>query len=301
MNTLGTLEKFEGALVGCAVGDALGRNPFLQSESPRGYLRWTDDTHMTIGVAESLIARRGFDGEHMIMNFMKNYELEPWRGYAVGPPTIFKMIKMGVHWQEAAGKLFGGMGSYGNGGAMRISPVGLVWYHDPPKLREIARAVSGLTHAHELGKEGAALQARAVALAVEDTEREEFLEELRKCVHQEIYLRKIEKIEELLKLENKRKVIEELGNGIEAHNSVPTAIYSHLKNDGFTEALEYAISLGGDTDTIGAMTGAISGARYGIQNIPEEWRRRTERVKYIMRLARELHSLNAEIQGHGRR
>lgn len=45
-----------------------------------GSLRYTDDTHMTIGMAESLLAKRGFDGSHMAMTFARNYAREPWRG-----------------------------------------------------------------------------------------------------------------------------------------------------------------------------------------------------------------------------
>lgn len=66
-------------------------------------------------------------------------------------------------------------------------------------------------------------------------------------------------------------LIEELGNDEAAFNSVPTAIYSFLRFHSFYESVIYAISLGGDTDTIGAMTGAISGAYYGEEAIPQEW------------------------------
>ena len=74
------------------------------------------------------------------------------------------MIKAGEPWYGAADKLFRG-GSFGNGSAMRVAPMGLLYSTDPTKLREIARESSRLTHSHELGKEGAALQAYAVALA----------------------------------------------------------------------------------------------------------------------------------------
>lgn len=93
--------KFVGCMVGCAVGDALG------SSFRVFHGVWTDDTHMMIGVAESLIAKKGFDGNHMAQTFIKNYELEPWRGYAPGPPRVFKLIKAGVPWSEASKRLFG--------------------------------------------------------------------------------------------------------------------------------------------------------------------------------------------------
>jgi poly(ADP-ribose) glycohydrolase ARH3 len=69
-----------------------------------------------------------------------------------------------------------------------------------------------------------------------------------------------------------KTVVEVLGNGIEAHESVPAAIYSFLAHpDSFEEAVVFAVRLGGDADTIGAMTGAIVGAYHGASAIPERW------------------------------
>jgi poly(ADP-ribose) glycohydrolase ARH3 len=70
---------------------------------------------------------------------------------------------------------------------------------------------------------------------------------------------------------------------------VPTAIYSFLSHpSSFEEAVIYAISLAGDTDTIGAMTGAISGAYLGIEAIPSKWQERLENREYITELANRL-------------
>jgi poly(ADP-ribose) glycohydrolase ARH3 len=75
---------------------------------------------------------------------------------------------------------------------------------------------------------------------------------------------------------------------------VPTAIYSFLlHHDSFSKAVLYAISLGGDTDTIAAMTGAISGAYLGIESIPDSWKEKLENRPYIEQLARKLWSLKS--------
>ena len=290
--------KFVGCLVGSAVGDALGSSFEglwrVEATVKRFSGRWTDDTHMMIGVAESLIANRGFDGSHMTQIFIKNYEQEPWRGYASGPPQIFRWIKSGVAWNEAAKRLFGGAGSYGNGAAMRVAPVGVFYNDDLEQLRSVAYSQSRITHVHELGMEGAAIQACAVALAVTSDPSSEldshaFLGKLKDFTHNEVYKRKLERVWELLGVTNKRRVARELGNGVEAYNSVPTAIYCFLRNQGsFEDSVLYAISLGGDTDTIGAMTGAISGAYHGDQAISERWKSRLERGDYIEELAEKL-------------
>jgi len=291
--------KFLGCIIGSAVGDSIGLSVGkIVSEKTKVKIRlgrWTDDTHMMMGVAESLIINRGFNGEHMANTFIRNYEAEPWRGYARGPPRVFRLIRSGLSWREASKHLFGGMGSYGNGAAMRVAPVGLLYYDEPEILRLVAYEQSRITHAHPLGMEGAAIQAYAVALAVKsDPSRslnpQDFLEELINFTDNDTYRMKLKKIWDLLSVEaDKLTIIKILGNGVEAHNSVPTAIYSFLKNsDNFKDSVLYAVSLGGDTDTIGAMTGAISGAYHGIETIPEDWKRDLERREYIEKLAERL-------------
>lgn len=299
--------KFVGCLVGSAVGDALGRSfeGLWTSELKieEGFSgRWTDDTHMMIGVAESLIENRGFDGSHMTQTFILNYEREPWRGYASGPPRVFRWIRSGVAWNEAAKRLFGGAGSYGNGAAMRVAPVSIFYHDDLGQMRFVAYGQSQITHAHELGKEGAALQAYAVALGMNadpslELEPSAFLRKLKDFTRSDTYRRKLEAAEKLLNEMDRLRVVRELGNGVEAYNSVPTAIYSFLHNhQSFEKALLYAVSLGGDTDTIGAMTGAICGAYRGAEDIPSRWKNRLERKTYIERLAERL----LEIKKHGK-
>jgi len=289
-------------MIGSAIGDALGASfeglwiNKLNIEEFSFHGRWTDDTHMMIGVAESLIANKGFNGEHMAWAFIKNWEKEPWRGYGPGPPRVFRMIKSGIAWNEAAKQLYGGMGSFGNGAAMRVAPIGLFYYDDVEKLREVAYKSAEITHTHMLGKEGAAIQAYAVALAVKAESESfnpiDFLEKLIEFTRVDAYKEKLKKAKGLLNNDDKREIIRNLGNGVEALNSVPTAIYCFAKHhESYAKAVLYAISLGGDTDTIGAMTGAIAGAYHGIENIPNAWKQKLERRDYIERLADELWKL----------
>jgi len=274
--------KFLGSLIGTAVGDSLG----VSSK------RYTDDTAMMIGVTESLIENRGFNVEHLVQTFIRNYDAEPWRGYRPGPPAIFKMIKSGLSWKEAAERIYPG-GSYGNGSAMRIAPIGLFYYDNLSQLKEIAYQSSRITHTHSLGMEGAALQAFAVAIAVRTEpdywDKYDFLRKLSNFVVVDEYRGKLKSIKTLLR-ENasKLEVVQELGNTVEAINSVPISIFSFLANLGFTATLDYALNLGGDRDTIAAMTGAIAGACYGIKDIPKEWKDGLENRDYIERLAKQL-------------
>jgi poly(ADP-ribose) glycohydrolase ARH3 len=295
--------KFLGCLIGAAIGDALGarwegsgmsRSEDIVSLAEKlEQLIYTDDTHMTIGIAESLIVNRGFDGEHMAQTFIKNYEAEPWRGYGPGPPRIFRMIKSGEAWDSAVNKLYRG-GSFGNGSAMRVAPVGLLYSRNLEKLREVAYRSSSIAHSHKLGKEGAALQACAVALAIntpadEDIDREAFLSSLQNFIRDQLYKEKVARIRELLGRQDKENVVAMLGNGIEAPRSVPTAIYCFLRQpQSYKDTVIYAISLGGDTDTIAAMAGAISGAYLGMEAMPSEWWAKLENREYVEDLAEKL-------------
>jgi poly(ADP-ribose) glycohydrolase ARH3 len=304
--------KFLGALVGTVVGDAVGAGfegwraaeaeAIEWAADRREILAYTDDTHMMIGMAESLVQKEGFDGEHMAHVFIRNYEIEPWRGYGPGPPSIFRMIRAGEAWDKAAEKLYHG-GSYGNGSAMRIAPLAVFYHNDLTMLREVAFRSSRITHSHVLGKEGAALQAYAVALALglepgKAFDPQGFLSRLGELIQHETYREKLESVTMLLGEANKAKVIAELGNGVEAFNSVPTAIYSFLSHPGsFKEAILFAVSLGGDTDTIAAMTGAIAGAYLGTDAVPSKWRLKLENREYIEELAAVLYDVWARAYG----
>ena len=115
------------------------------------------------------------------------------------------------------------------------------------------------------------------------------LQALSDFVEHDAYRAKIRLIGELLGVTGKRRVVEELGHGVEALESVPTAIYCFLTHPrSYEAAVIYAVSLGGDTDTIAAMTGAISGAYLGVEAIPAGWRQRLENRDYIVELAERL-------------
>jgi len=180
---------------------------------------------------------------------------------------------------------------------MRIAPIGVFYHDDPTMLREIAYKSSQITHAHKLGKEGAALQGYAIALATNlepqaTFDQSGFLARLTDFTEETVYQEKLEKIKVLLSQPDRAKAAMELGNGIEAFNFVPATIYSFLIHpDSFAQAILNAVSLGGDTDTIGAMTGAISGAYLGIESIPKSWEGKLENRAYLKELAERLWEL----------
>jgi poly(ADP-ribose) glycohydrolase ARH3 len=298
------LSRYRGTLLGVAVGDALGA-PFeggfgvaLEAidslRADPGELRYTDDTHMTIGVAQSLIACRGFDGAHMARVCAENFRAEPWRGYGPGPPRVFGSVLRGARWDEPARQLFGGTGSLGNGAAMRVAPAALFAASDFELVAQLARQTARLTHAHKLGIEGAVMQACAVALSLEsDTgarlSPSHFLDSLRRYVRAEPFLAALEKIEQIYSDATPDAVAAGIGNDITALAAVPASLCCFLRHpDSFADAVLFAIAVGGDTDTIAAMTGALSGARLGEAGIPSLWRTRVESAEMLEMLADKL-------------
>jgi poly(ADP-ribose) glycohydrolase ARH3 len=262
---------------------------------------YTDDTEMMIATAESLIASKGFDGKNMAQYFLNNFHSD--RGYGPGTIKAFSLIKSGILWDSTGGMIFDG-GSFGNGAAMRIAPIGLFYYDDQRLLRRIAGDASRITHAHLLGMEGAILQSYTVSQAILMSEHDtfnihQFLQKLIDFIipEAEAYRTKLERAETLLTINaDQGTVAEQLGHDSTALNSVPTAIYCFLSHlDSFEEALVYAVGLGGDTDTIASMTGAISGAYHGKKCIPSRWMRDVENTDkgrdYIEELAIKLWEL----------
>lgn len=93
-------------------------------------------------------------------------------------------------------------------------------------------------------------------------------------------------------------VVQVLGNGIEAHRSVPTALHAFLRHrDSFADAVLFAFSLGGDADTIASMTGALAGAFLGASAIPETWVNGVEGRDELLDLADQLLSLSSSVTG----
>lgn len=113
------------------------------------------------------------------------------------------------------------------------------------------------------------------------------------------YVKKIKEMKELLgkgEALEPETVVDTFGNGIKAQEAVPAAIFAFLHKGkvSFEESINYAISLGGDTDTIASMTGAISGAYWGVETIPSLWQDKCEAVDEAIVYADKIYKLQQE-------
>ena len=257
---------------------------------------------MTFCVAEWLAEETKPGGKNLLERFCRAYE--PWRHYGPGARLILESFPTARdRWMDLATAMFP-QGSYGNGSAMRVAPVGLFFHNDLPAIIETARTSSSATHSHYLAIQGAALQAAAVAIAVRGPlDTAQFLRILNGTLsHFEalgedtsIYSKALTEISKgLSQRVPPGKIVQILGNGIKAQEAVPMAIYCCLAHpDSYEKAVEAAIFLGGDTDTIASMTGAISGAALGESHVPERWLQRvtepTHTPDKVRQIASELY------------
>ena len=271
-------DRFAGCLLGLALGDACGA-PYEGGPLERALwallrlwtrqpLRWTDDTQMALGLAESLLEGQGFDPGRAAARWAR--EARWSRGYGSGTWRILSRIRQGED-RRAASKAVFPEGSFGNGAAMRAAPLGLYFHRMPDELARAAAEASAITHAHPLGVEGGVLMARAAALALADFfEPYGFLAALAEGCREAEFLRRLAWARAALeRASGPREVREALGSGVKAQESVVTALYCFCRFSGdFDGMLAFIRSLKGDVDTIGAMAGALFGAKNGLGALP---------------------------------
>ncbi|EFN69445.1 Poly(ADP-ribose) glycohydrolase ARH3 [Camponotus floridanus] len=332
--------KFRGTMLGVLVGDVLGspyegkkviscrKKIYLQrrldtlegTKFREPVMEFTDDSAMTRSLAESLIEKRDLDIVDIAKRFVENYYQEPYRGYGTGSISVLKKLRKlknkkiepEIDVKGPAKAIFDGRGSYGNGGAMKIAPVSLYSYNNYDNLLHYVKEVTQITHAHELGINGAILQAIAIQQSLclhpsEELNVSNFIDDLinkmdKIEVESQPYKERLKRVKNLLSdtrdEPNEQRIAKELGNNVRALESVPTAIFCFLKaqkrikrirtNNPVRRAIQYAITLGGDTDTIASMTGAIAGAFYGHEKFSRLLLSHCEQADRFEELADEL-------------
>ena len=255
-----------------------------------GHLRWTDDTQMALDLAESLTQKPHLDQDDIADRFAKSYRWS--RGYGPGAARMLKQIRGGVDWRVANTAAFR-QGSFGNGAAMRAPVVGLACIGSLSTLVERAKASAVVTHAHPLGQEGAVLIALTTSLSFAMRRPSEILDNLQSHAELEAFVQRLERARAWLEGEevDPAAVRKHLGNGITAAESCVTSIYIALRffELPFERLLAFTAACGGDVDTIGAMAGAIWGARNGAEALPAHSIRRLEQADRIRDVARALY------------
>ncbi|MFI7666617.1 ADP-ribosylglycohydrolase family protein [Nocardia sp. NPDC049526] len=284
------LDSAYHSLEGLSVGDALGAQFFVPGHSvadllaghpPAAPWQWTDDTEMACSVYSEVHGRGCVDRDALAAAFADR--CEPYRGYGGGTVVVLHEIRDGRPWNEAAAAAFGGRGSWGNGAAMRVAPLGAYFAGDPRRAAAQAAFSAEVTHRHPEAIVGAMAVAAAASHAAATRGKGCTPSELMHVV--EPYLvdgRTTDGIRRARKLLG-RSVAEaayELGNGaqVSAQDTVPFTLWAAATFlDDYPAAVTACIEAGGDVDTTAAIVGGIVAAHTGIgcrgtvRGIPEQW------------------------------
>lgn len=297
MPVLSTLERFRGCLLGLACGDAVGttlefkpRGSFtpitdMVGGGPFGLTagQWTDDTSMSLCLAESLLHRRGFDAVDQMNRYLNWYH----RGYLSSTGECFDI---GNATREALDRYFDDKNPFagstdarkaGNGSLMRLAPVAMFYHGDPSALAYHAGESSRTTHAALEAIESCKLFAAMLSDALAGKSREEILFGARSGLTAPNVLGIASG-----SYRNKTEA-EVVGSGY-CIASLEAALWCFLKTETFAAAVLAAANLGDDADTTAAITGQIAGAFHGVEAIPPGWLARLTWAEEIDATARRL-------------
>lgn len=255
-----SLRKGGNYMIGAIIGDIVGsRFEFNNHKSMEFELFTedcfvTDDSIMTLAVAKAIMitdkdAKLGFSNKRQDEVYLSRLEMN----------TITCMQAIGKNYPNCGyGSNFGQWifsenpqpyGSYGNGAAMRISPVGEI-AESVEDVRLLSKVITGVSHNHEEGIKGAEATAMAIFLARTGHEKEK----IRKYVGEHYYTLDF--------------TLDEIRDSYmfneTCQKTVPQAIQAFLEANSFESAIRNAVSIGGDSDTLAAITGSIAEAYYGV-------------------------------------
>ncbi|ULR48108.1 ADP-ribosylglycohydrolase family protein [Streptomyces deccanensis] len=284
-------------LDGLVMGDAFGDSWFTRSDEdaealwaarePRpGPWSWTDDSAMAFVVFGHLTTHGEVLPDTLAVEFAAEYDRDPGRKYGPSMHGVLRGIREGGDWRAVTTERFGGQGSYGNGAAMRVAPLGAWFRDDLPAAREQARLSALTTHAHPEAVAGAVAVAVAAALAAateghDAPPRPEFLREVADHVPDSDVRSRLLVAAAFSDRASVRHAASVLGSGtlISAPDTVPFALWSaagHL-ND-LTEALWQTVAGWGDRDTTCAIAGGVVASRTGTAGLPAPWHESREPI-----------------------
>jgi ADP-ribosylglycohydrolase len=294
------LERVRLALDGLSVGDAFGERFFTVSSLdlalmmsagalPKPPWQYTDDTVMALGILAVLEQHGRIEQDALASAFAHNFGRDPFRGYGATAYDILGAINRGVPWRTAASEVFRGAGSLGNGGAMRVAPVGAYFADDLPRVVAEARASAEVTHMHPEGQAGAIAVAVAAAWASqvqgrsEKTDDGELLEVALAFTPNGETRAGLVRALALPDEATVADAVAELGNGrsVTAPETVPFALWCasrHLHD--YEAALWTTLSGAGDIDTNCAIVGGIVALAAGRESIPAAWLEARERLTF---------------------
>jgi ADP-ribosylglycohydrolase len=290
------IQRARLSIEGLSIGDALGncffsnsiRDENLASKSlPQGPWSWTDDTAMSLAILEILMKHGAIHQDELAQAFSRRYMSDTARAYGPAQHALLRSLYDGDDWRHRSLDLFKGMGSLGNGAAMRVAPVGAYFADDLDCVIEQARLSAEITHSHSEAVAGAIAVAVAAAWAWNwnqsgrKADKSDLFHTVLRSTPTSDTRSMIEVASTFSFSESASHVAFYVGNGskITACDTVPFCLWiaaRHLQD--FPGAIWESISVNGDIDTNCAIIGGIVALSTGESGIPVEWRNRREEL-----------------------
>lgn len=305
------LEKYQGSLVGLAIGDVLGVpvefkypggfDPVSDFEDSGrfglGYGCWSDDTAMALCLANSLIEKNGFDPVDQIKKYKQwlNTGYCSSTGTAIGVGnTILRALA--CHRSENGPYSIIQVGnSDGNGSLMRLAPIPLYFKNSPEQAIENAKLSSKITHSSDLCADACKYYTGLIIGALNGVSKEELLSDLYCPISD--YWKNNQLAVEINDValgsfrRNEPPIIQGSGYVVK---SMEAALWAFYNSESFEEGVLKAVNLGDDADTTGAIYGQLAGAYYGISGIPKKWFDNVVKKNEILEIANKIFYLANE-------
>jgi ADP-ribosyl-[dinitrogen reductase] hydrolase len=283
---MNTYERFRGAILGLAIGDAFGApvegaepgtfGPVTEIAGGGGLAtgEWTDDTAMALCLAESIIACRGFDPVDQMDRYLRWYR-EGYMSATGSCVGIGGTTRASIERYAATGKAFAGSddpSTAGNGSLMRLAPVPLYWWKRPELAVHFAAESSRTTHAAREAIDACRFFAALIAGALLGAPKNELLSAHYAPASVDWNDAPLAaSIAEVSAGSFKRRQPPEIVSTGHVVRTLEAALWAFHRGESFEEGLRLVVNLGGDADTAGAVYGQLAGAFHGAEAIPARW------------------------------
>ncbi|MBR2788049.1 MAG: ADP-ribosylglycohydrolase family protein, partial [Erysipelotrichaceae bacterium] len=243
----------EELMLGAIIGDTVGTRYEWKNHKSKNFElfhrsgRFSDDSVCTMAVAETLLDHCPIDYSQKGLEAIKKDLVKNFIGYVKAYPDVGYGGRF-YEWATGKGDRLP-YNSWGNGSAMRISPVGWI-ANSEEEVMKLAKAVSEVTHNHPEGIKGAQATAMCIFMARQGKNKEE----IKDYIYDHFY--------PILDYLDYDELVKTYKFDVSCQGSVPEAVYCFLIGNSFEDALRTAVSIGGDTDTIACMAGSIAEAFY---------------------------------------
>lgn len=296
-------------VMGLAIGDAMGvptefskredllekpvlkMIPRIRDGIPKG--AWSDDTSLTIATMDA-ITKSGINYTAIADNFVRWFTMNQFcsinESFGIGKTTLKALVRYTQHLEEPYECGLTDMKDNGNGSLMRILPIAyycLVQRCTDKKILEIVKRTSSITHGHEISICGCYIYVRYVMNLLRGNNKFSALAQVRSLDYSAFSADTLERYHRVFEADFMKLTIDDIRSSGYIVDSLEAALWCFLQSNTFKECVIATTNIGGDTDSIGAIAGALAGIFYGYNNIPKEYLENLRKRDYLERICED--------------